>query len=430
MKKPGITPSKLYIAGVRRLHFLVLMAVLVPFFCQIATLSMPAEEAAASAKGFLPLYFITLTIAFIAVLFYLLQETVSSLGFFLLSACPPAIVFLVILFSCERALGISVSGAEQVPQSLIVLLYLLDAIRMRTNDNSRKKAKAQEDHSWTGDFYLLPLPALQFLAAFALLYIIALFFHSHELAVVALTGAMAYFFLVFPYLMLVRREEFLEERHSVNRIPTERIAVLQRTSMLRVLVPCTLLSIAALMTSAGRRFLDMPKIRIPASTLPPDIYFTFQRRLYEKMIETGLFEEGAPPPKWIVDVINFIENMLSVVMLCLAAYLFWRAVLGLVRIFRKDAGEETLTYSSSQTHDEHISLKTAKRARRFQAPLNPVRRRYKKTILHYRGEAPGISETPAQMEALAGLPDTEQMHELHDSYETVRYARPDKSRQT
>ncbi len=425
MKKTKISPSKLYIAVVRRLHFLVLLAVLVPFFCKIGTLSMPDEEAARAAAGFLPLYAITFTIALIAGLFYLLQEKISNLWTFLLCAVPAAILFLLALFACENALGLSVIGAEQVPQALIVLIYLLDAIRMRTNDNSRKKAKVQEDPTWSGDAYLLPLPALQFLIVFALFYIVALFFHSNELALVALIGAIVYFLLVLPYLMLSRREDYIEGHHAVNRIPTQRISQLQTVSLIRVLVPCALLAITALLTSAGRRFLTLPEIRFAGSTLPPDFEFVMQRRLFEKMVEMELLEEGAPPPQWIVDVINFVENALSVVMLALIAYLIYRAVRSLTLLFRKQADEETRTYSSAQTQDEHTSLKEPRQHRRLRMPLDAVRRRYKRTILHYRKEAPDISETPSQIEALAGLPDTQQMHELHESYEIARYGRRD-----
>ena len=71
--------------------------------------------------------------------------------------------------------------------------------------------------------------------------------------------------------------------------------------------------------------------------------------------------------------------------------------------------------------DEHISLRRFSPSR-FGYPSG-IRRRYRKTILHYRSEAPGISETPSEIETLAGLPDSEDMKSLHAEYEKVRYGR-------
>ena len=87
------------------------------------------------------------------------------------------------------------------------------------------------------------------------------------------------------------------------------------------------------------------------------------------------------------------------------------------RGIEKEAGE---VYRWGDS-DEHISLRPSSFS--WSVRLSGIRRRYKKTILQYRGEAPGISETPAQIERLAGLPDTEQMKSLHAEYEKARYGR-------
>ena len=165
-----LTPAKIYIALVRRLHFLVLLALMVPCYCLIVTYGLPAGEAETARSHLLPLYALTLTLAFPAAFTYLLQEKVKSIGTFLLCACPVMVLFLAGLCYLEMHLSLSILGGEQLPQALILVLYLFDAIRMRTNDNSRKKAKMQEDHSWMGDLYLLPLPALRLLIPFAAVY--------------------------------------------------------------------------------------------------------------------------------------------------------------------------------------------------------------------------------------------------------------------
>ena len=71
--------------------------------------------------------------------------------------------------------------------------------------------------------------------------------------------------------------------------------------------------------------------------------------------------------------------------------------------------------------DEHVSLRLSSASR--SGYLHGVRRRYRRTILQYRKEAPGISETPSEMESAAGLEDSDDMKALHAEYEKVRYGR-------
>ena len=75
-----LTPSKVYTALVRRLHFLVLLSLIVPCFCLFVTYGMNDEDAARACSHLLPLYLLTLTLAVPASFMYLLQEKVKNLG--------------------------------------------------------------------------------------------------------------------------------------------------------------------------------------------------------------------------------------------------------------------------------------------------------------------------------------------------------------
>lgn len=417
------TLSKLYIALVRRLHFLVLLSLIVPCYCLIITFGMSGQEADAACAHLLPLYAFTLTLAVPASFLYLLQEKVKYLGTFLLCALPVSFLFLAGLCYLEMGLGFSIRGGEQVPQALILLLYLFDAIRMRTNDNSRKKAKAQEDHSWGGDVYLLPLPSLLLVIPFAVIYVCALFLHSNEIAQTSLVGAILYFFLVLPYHVLSRREAYLESRHHISRIPFRQIARLQGAALARVLIPCALLAAAALMTSGGRHFLDLPKLQLEYANTDPYGGFYEENYLLRELMKLGLLEKGAPPPQWLVGLFAFIENVLTIFMTAVLAYAIWLIARSLYLRFRKFSEEDTPASSLGESQDEHIRLK---KKRSDKEPLfgiggNPVRRRYRRTILRYRVSPPQPCETPSMMEQLAGLPDTPQMRELHEDYERARY---------
>lgn len=417
----SIQPTKLYLALVRRLHFLVLLALLVPCFCLIATFGLGKAAAEGYGAHFLPLYALTLTLALPASFMYLLQERVKNLGPFLLCVCPAAFLFLAALCSLEMELSLSVRGAEQVPQALILLIYVLDAIRMRTNDNSRRIAHLQNDHSWMGDRYLLPLPALQLLIPFAAVYISALFLHSDALAQTALIGAVLYFFLVLPYHILSRKEAFLESRHHISRIPVRRIAQLEGLALVRLLLPCALLAAAAMLASGGRRFLELPAFPLNITSFVKHGGVYSMSPIWRFLIALGLYEPGAPAPVWLVRLIDFTENVLTVFMTAVLAYFFWLGARSLWHRFRrlsKDDGARTVL---SELRDEHVSLKKPHRRSESGRGLSPIRRRYRRTILRALGESPKPWETPAMMEGRARLPDTPQMRELHDSYEQDRY---------
>jgi hypothetical protein len=416
-----MTISTLYIIAVRRLHFLLLLATMAPTFSYITILSMSAPEATSAQTRFLPLYLLTLTFALPAALMYVIQDKTRNLVLFLLGAFPLCAASLALIFALEDALGISLMGAERIPQFLILLLYLLDAIRMRTNDNSRLKARAQEDHSWTGDAYLLPLPAFPILIAFAAIYIGALFLHSNALAQVALTGAILYFFLILPYHMLVGKDKFLESRHHLERIPKERIHTLQRAALFKVLVPCAIIALTAVMTSGGRHFLDLPTLRLTYVPDPIESVKPSQNALLRELMEMGLVGEGAPPPRWLVTLIDFVENALTVLMTAILLYGTWRIIKSVYLRFRPEYEESLRAASVTRTQDEHVSLKKKKESRSSENRTGSIRRRYRRTILRSLGVPPDIYETPSMMEKRANLPDTPDMKKLHEDYELARY---------
>ena len=421
------SPGELYITLVRRLHFLLPLSVLVPVFCQIITSGMDPRQAASASDCFMPLYFLTLTLALPAAFSYLMQEKAGNFGLFLIGAVPVSVLYLIALFWLEDKLSLSVLGCEQVPQALIVLAFLLDAIRMRTNDNSRRKAKAQGDHSWAGDSYLLPVPSLTILLPFALIYLAALFLHSHALAQVCLVGAILYYFLVLPYHVLVRRKAYLESRHSISRIPDRTIARLQNTAIVQMLLPAALIAAAALMTAGGRYFPNLPEFALEPLLQRESFTSYEQNALLRELIALGLLEKGTPPPQWLVSLLDFLENALTIILTVVLLYALWLGIRSLIRRFRREYAEDTAPSYLSRSGDEHVSLKDPLRKAARRQEENTIRRKYRRTILRFRGAPPQIYETPSMIEAEAQLPDTPAMHTLHEAYEKARYGNSSQS---
>ena len=382
--------TELYIALVRRLHFVFVLALMVPFLCLTVTFGMSPARAALAQACFLPLYALTLTLAVPASVMYLLQEKVKNLGLYLLCCVPVAFGYLAAL--CYLEMGIS-----------------------------RRKAKAQNDLSWTGDLYLLPLPSLVILLPFALFYITALFLHSNAFAQTALVGSILYFFLVLPWHVLERKEAFLESRHHISQIPSRRIGKLQAAALLRVLIPCALLAIAALLTSGGRHFLDLPRLPVEFFSKPdgvvyqPDPFVRF-------LIALGLLKRGQLPPAWLHHLIVFVENVLTIFMTVFIIWVCFLAVRSLYRRFRKVEETGSPTLSRDGSSDEHISLRKKPRPEHLTREQNTIRRRYRRTILRALGAPPEPGETPTMMEQRANLPDTPETRTLHETYEQARYS--------
>ena len=295
---------------------------------------------------------------------------------------------------------------------------------MRFNDNERVRAKKLQDLSWTGDDYLLPQPWLQILAVFLLLYIASLFSHSKGLGDVALAGAVLYFFLVFPYRFLKNRSDYLEKMIHISSVPSARIRRLTGIFLAAVLISCALFAGLAAMSASGRIFLTLPRFR---GTLNPDLVSGFQQEAQMEQLmdlQDLIGAEGREPPVWLQLFFQILENVLTVAGLVFIAVLLVRMLQKAVRAFRiRDTENGDEIESLLQEERASLRARTGFGGSAAEREKNRIRRRYRRTILRYRKEAPGIQETPSEMEKLAGLPDTEEMRNLHLDYEQARYGR-------
>ena len=305
-----------------------------------------------------------------------------------------------------------------------MVLFALDALQMRFNDNERIRAKKLQDMSWTGDDYLLPRPWMQILVIFLLLYLVSLFSHSKGLGDVALAGAVLYFFLVFPYRFLKNRSDYLEKMIHISSVPSVRIRRLTGIFLAAVLISCALFAGLAAASASGRIFLTLPRFRgIPN----PDPVSGFQQEAQMEQfmnLQNLIGTEGREPPVWLQLFFRVLENVLTVAGLVFISVLLVRMLQKAVRLFRiRDTENGDEIESLLQEERVSIRIRTGFGGSAGEREKNRIRRRYRRTILRYRKEAPGIQETPSEMEKLAGLPDTEEMRNLHQEYELARYGR-------
>ena len=326
-----------YMAVVRRLHLVIPFAAFFPLLCQIIEQGVGGETAAAMEEKLLPAFFLQLFLILPAGFLYLAEKKLRSLGLYLLCviACVSA-SWLCSGWLLGRVLGIPYAGAGAVLSVIFMVLFALDALQMRFNDNERVRAKKLQDLSWTGDDYLLPQPWLQILAVFLLLYIASLFSHSKGLGDVALAGAVLYFFLVFPYRFLKNRSDYLEKMIHISSVPSVRFQ--QEAQM--------------------EQLMDLQDL---------------------------IGAEGREPPVWLQLFFQILENVLTVAGLVFIAVLLVRMLQKAVRAFRiRDTENGDEIESLLQEERASLRARTGFGGSAAEREKNRIRRRYRRTILRYR----------------------------------------------
>lgn len=94
---------------------------------------------------------------------------------------------------------------------------------------------------------------------------------------------------------------------------------------------------------------------------------------------------------------------------------------GLFRETYDENGDLVEDLEEEETNVERISLRPVHGGRGRLTEAERIRRQYRRTIRRYRKEQPGCYETPYEIEAGAGIADTEEGQRLHQLYERMRY---------
>ena len=415
MGEQKISFSAFYLRAVRRLHMVPALALFAPLLCALMNYALE-ESGAAGEVSIFPLYLSSLFLVIPAALLHLAEHCSKKLILYVISG-----VVITALVMAGFVWAGSISGTAPGPaiaaDLAAILLVFFDAMQIHNNDNRRRIARLEEDPSWSGDSYLLPQPSFPVLSWFVIVYVFSLFLHSTGLGTAALAGAILYFFLIFPYRVLRGRENYLENRKHVSSVPLAGISHLHNRTIPEVLIPCGLVAVVSLLTAGGRRFLDIPLF--PAmEDLPFGNAPMMESWVRQQMEIMNLIEDGAPPPAWLLTALTWIENAITVLAVFLVLWALAAMLLTAARRFGMIVPEERRK-KAQEDEDEHTSLKPA--SGRMSREAAGIRRRYRRTILRARGHAPGISETPDEMERLSDLRDTPEMKALHEEYERVRY---------
>ena len=131
--------------------------------------------------------------------------------------------------------------------------------------------------------------------------------------------------------------------------------------------------------------------------------------------------EPAPEPSVLVNVIFGGIGAVCILALCYGIVLFIRQVLRDFRNGQDENGDVIEELKDELPYKEESFYK--KGHRRMESEAERIRRRYRKMIRKHRKDRPAPYESPAEIEACAGLSDNEEMQRLHVEYEAVRYGK-------
>lgn len=304
------------------------------------------------------------------------------------------------------------------------VILAVDCFGIRMEDNRRRQAVLENDPDWRENVHLTQRPGIGGGVWFALLYILGVLVNCSSMCDIAFRSEAAYLVILVVYQFLTSTEQYLRNRHDISHVPEKRI----RRISTAVLAVFLLVMGASILLSAfagrWRRYADLRQ----TDNKPVDI--VLDPEMFEVPQQEGMggqedlmamLAEDAPEP-WIGwEYLAWIVAGVSVVLIAVGIFYAIRRIFAEFRNRPEENGDIAVRL---EPEDETVSLETASTHRTlFLTEEEKIRKRYRKMIRKNRKDRPGASETPEDMEKLAGISELAETKELHALYEKVRYGR-------
>ena len=328
---------------------------------------------------------------------------------------------------------------KQVPSILVLLETILGggwiaegALRLRTRENLRRRARMEADHTWQEKSILMQKPGLPCLALFAAAYLAGLFNACPPLCNIAIGSGLAYLIIALVYRSIEVQNQYSQETENLVNVPRSKIRAIRGRLLAVLIVTLCLVSVSAVFTAGGRRYRDLRKMQLQGVKIE-QLYGTQDdsctgNEITKIIFGLGIDRERHDSPKWLLP----LERLLAVLVFGGAAYALlvsvWRALIGTTKNFQgrpEENGDIATGLADIRTDivDPDSAGGRLRRILRGQ-PLTEqekIRREYRRTIRRYRKEKPQRSETPAEIENATDFPEGFDVAALHESYEKVRY---------
>lgn len=331
------------------------------------------------------------------------------------------LVFAVTLFAIYKAAPIV--GAEylylNVRRFYLVMMLILTAATgilffcVRIQNVQRQRSVQMRDASWRDDFLLPEKPRLVFVGWFVAIYILAQMTACGKVCNMALFGSIVYMAIAVMYTYLAKQEEYLklnEKTCGVKNVPVRRMGSIGRQFLLINLLLIFLAMIPALISMNGRSYIDMRNWTNPYKELK--IIYPTEMMEYEDM-------ELEEKDTLLTRVIDLIVRAFVPVLVTATIVLLIYVIMQGFDSFQGEAEPETDRIEALDEEEELLGRKKERNGKRRED--HKIRRAYRKFIRKHREDIPDVFETPYEIEVAAGVADTEEMKQLHEAYERVRY---------
>ncbi len=345
---------------------------------------------------------------------------------FLPYAAVCALAFVLTWFASEMLTRISPWTREAVTGFRIALLIetfavMLTCLNIRIRENSRARALKENDMDWTEREFLLEKAQFPLLIWFAVLYLIALNFDCRTGCDVAIAAFFIYGAIACLDRHLRETEKYISVLSYVKQFPLKRVRTIGTGIVLTfLLVSGVAAGLPAFVTAGFRTYRDLRKWAAeremsgeidwendPLEMMNPE-------DPYKELMMRNEYEFV---PEWVDQLVRALGYIFLGGFALILVRLFWKFC-GEFRDRSEDNGDIATTLPEDRI--EKIARRPSRRGESG-SERERIRRRYRREIRSRRKDRPGAAETPAEIEAGAGLCGTREGEELHEAYEKARY---------
>lgn len=288
---------------------------------------------------------------------------------------------------------------------------------------SVKRQDSGMDPFWQPSDSVLNQPSFGTLGYFVVIYVVGIVFSSKTICDEAFFTALLYVFVIFLHTFLVETSDYLQINRQVKGLPVKRIYGIAGGMLGFFMILIFFLCIPSVLMISMRQYADIRtwadgKVLMIGGMDTEISQETFP--MVNEQLDMLIDEqtESKELPVWI----NVVLAGGTVVVMCLFIRAIIKEILNIFSDFRETYDEngdriELLEEDGKAVFIKHLDLETE------DIETKSVRRRYRKMIRKHRKQKPEVYESPAEIEAKAGLSDNKEMQKLHIEYEAVRYGR-------
>lgn len=262
---------------------------------------------------------------------------------------------------------------------------------------------------------------------FVVFYLFGFCLNAKLLCDIAFYSAIAYTFLALFYEYFGATKAYLEMNKRTKGIPRRRLYGVSFSMLLAFAVLLLIGMMPAVFLAGQRPYTD---IREWFGGVRPAPYEYESDAAFQQPTMGGadwmeLLDDGKPAPE-PSKVVNAVFGVIGIV--CMMAFLYGviqmiRQVLQDFRNSRDENGDKIEEIPEEQTVRQREDLWNKRGHRGVESEAERIRRRYRRVIRRHRKERPAPYESPTEIEEYAGLKNDEQMQQLHQEYEKVRYGK-------